>query len=239
MSPMPENFVPGPQFVICAKGKAAKEWQGNRFLRHLVQVNLQEYSDASKLERSFLVSKIVKMIRQDGGFVREIDGKWFEIDRKGDRNAREKIGQMFRDALHTQFKSSTKAKASIRRQRRRATSSSSSSNTSSSSGSSVYSNSQSSVHTPTPLPTSSFPITEVAFDSDVPPVTPSSVVYGKTAVELDFRDFEPLPLATAVVMNFDSSIRSDESSFDQAIDEMLLVSQSRDERDLFEPLPLF
>ena len=233
---MPEGFTPGPQHVICAKGKAAKEHQANQFLRHLVQSSLQEYSDASKLERSFLVSKIVKTIRQEGGFVREIDGKWYDVS---DRNAREKIGQLYRDALHTQFKSSTKAKASVRRQRRRSTTNSSGSSFSNSSSSSVSSCSNSNMpiapsSTPSFPTSTSFPITEVAFD--LPQVTPHNS-FSKTEVDLDFRSFEPLPLSKAMVMKFDHSMRSDDSSFDQAIDEMF-DSQS-DADDLFEPLPLF
>ena len=141
MIKMPASFVPGVNHVICAKGKEAKKHPANKKLKVLVNNSLDRYSDCpSKLERSFIVSKILATIRQGadadldnidnvptdavpsseatpesflkGGFVRQVKGKWYEV---GDRNAREKIGQAFRDSLHTQFRSSTKAKASIRR----------------------------------------------------------------------------------------------------------------------------
>lgn len=141
MIEMPPSFVPGVNHVICAKGKEAKEHPANRKLKVLVNASLDRYSACpSKLERSFIVSKILATIRQGedadlnnidnvptdavpsseataesflkGGFVRQVQGKWYEV---GDRNAREKIGQAFRDSLHTQFRSSTKAKASIRK----------------------------------------------------------------------------------------------------------------------------
>ena len=115
MVAMPKDFTPGPSHVICAKGKQPKEHRANILLKSLVKANLDEYSECStKLERSFIVSRILKTIRQDGGFVRQVEGRWYEV---GDRNAREKIGQAFRDLLHTQFRSSTKAKASIRKER--------------------------------------------------------------------------------------------------------------------------
>ena len=141
MIEMPPSFVPGVNHVICAKGKEAKEHPANRKLKVLVNASLDRYSACpSKLERSFIVSKILATIRQGedadlnnidnvptdtvpsseataesflkGGFLRQVQGKWYEV---GDRNAREKIGQAFRDSLHTQFRSSTKAKASIRK----------------------------------------------------------------------------------------------------------------------------
>lgn len=44
-----------------------------------------------------------------------IDGIWYEV---GDRAATDKVGQTFRDLLHTKYSSSTKAKARVRIQRR-------------------------------------------------------------------------------------------------------------------------
>jgi len=116
MTPMPSGFYPGDFDVICARGKAAKQHPGNQWFRSLVKENLEDYSAAeSKLEKSFVVSKIIKTVRKrgtpNGGFVKKLQAGWFEV---GDRLSREKIGQAFRDALHTQYKSSTKAKAKRR-----------------------------------------------------------------------------------------------------------------------------
>jgi hypothetical protein len=113
---IPSSSISGPSDVICAKGRAAKQHAANKWFRSMIQANLKEYEECTtKLERSFIVSKIIKRVRSgspDGGFVRQVDGVWYEI---GDRNAREKIGQSFRDLLHYQYRSSTKAKATVRR----------------------------------------------------------------------------------------------------------------------------
>jgi hypothetical protein len=57
------------------------------------------------------------MIRQAGGhFCKYEKGAWFEV---GDRCAREKVSAYFRDMLHTQYRSSAKAKTILRRDRNR------------------------------------------------------------------------------------------------------------------------
>jgi len=116
----PHEGAPGPTDVICARGKRALEHAGNQRFRRLVASNLDAYSKAqTKLEKSLLVSHIVDQVRKTtpaGGFLRPAAeggnhhndcGGWVEV---GDGVAREKIGQAFRDALHTQYRSSTKAK---------------------------------------------------------------------------------------------------------------------------------
>jgi len=76
-------------------------------------MHLDKYSAAtSKQEKSRIVSSIVDTIRRssaNGGFVKldPLTGNWFEV---GDHLAREKVGQTLRDALHTKYSSSTKAK---------------------------------------------------------------------------------------------------------------------------------
>lgn len=81
--------------VICARGKAAKDHPGNQWFRSLVEEHIQEYAVCeSKLEKSFVVSKVLKRVRQaspHGGFVKSLKGKYWEV---GDRLSREKIGQV-------------------------------------------------------------------------------------------------------------------------------------------------
>lgn len=108
-----------PIFAPCVPaipGKEAKKHPGNLWFRSLIESHLEEYSECTtKLEKSFVVSKIIKTVRnksENGGFIRKVDGIWYDV---GDRNAREKIGQHFRDLLHSRYRSSTKSKASIRR----------------------------------------------------------------------------------------------------------------------------
>lgn len=76
-------------------------------------MHLDKYSAATtKQEKSRIVSDIVDTIRQssgDGGFVKldPLTGTWRLVS---DHHCREKVGQTLRDALHTKYSSSTKAK---------------------------------------------------------------------------------------------------------------------------------
>ncbi|CAB9509376.1 Nitrilase family, member 2 [Seminavis robusta] len=113
------GFRPGPYDVICARGKQAFDHEGNKRFRAIVKMNRDAYADAlTKYHKSQIVSKITCAIRHaspDGGFVKLINNRWHEV---GDRTAKEKIGQTFRDLLDQQYSSSTKAKARARIQRR-------------------------------------------------------------------------------------------------------------------------
>ena len=213
MIELPAGFVPGPSYVICAKGKQAKQHPANRLLKCLVQSHLDEYDECpSKLERSFVVSKIIKLIRQEGGFVRSIAGKWCDV---GDRNAREKIGQAFRDSLHTKYKSSTKAKASMRRQR---------TSTSSTGSVSSLSDTESCSVTALPTPTASFPMREVTWDGNPGFVTPdiSHVHNPKQQKSISIApDIEPLPLRESLAHSYDAEPQKSISSMED-----------------FEPIPL-
>ena len=112
MIPLPPTFSPGPYDVICAKGKKAKEHFGNKRFRSHILNFLEEYSHAqSKFEKTSIVSAVVDSVRKacprGGCFVKFENGRWYDI---GDSLAREKVGQGFRDLLHDQYKSSTRAK---------------------------------------------------------------------------------------------------------------------------------
>ena len=130
MTPLPANFEPGPDDVICGRGKKCYNHIGNERFRLRVLTYLEEYSAAkSKLEKSGVLSKVVDAVRQqspDGGFVKQDDkGNWHEV---GDFLAREKTSQSFRDALHDRYKSSNISKKKRRQdeQSRQTTSSTSS-----------------------------------------------------------------------------------------------------------------
>jgi hypothetical protein len=70
---------------------------------------IEEYSQAdSKAAKSAIVSKILGVIGQAGGvFCKYESGAWFEV---GEHCAREKVSALLRDLLHTQYRSSAKAK---------------------------------------------------------------------------------------------------------------------------------
>lgn len=140
MRPLGPNFThPGKYDVICARGGKARNHSGNLLFRELIQKHLDAYSKAaSKIEKTSIVTRIIDSVRiqsPEGGFIKEIEGEYFEV---GDHVAREvsfvvelvpksskvhviqylqKVGQCFRDLLHTKYKSSTKAKMAKRRMR--------------------------------------------------------------------------------------------------------------------------
>ena len=95
MKALGKGFVPGPKDVICGRGKAIHEHQGNVIFRNMIEEHLGEYSEATmKHEKSMIVSVIVDKVRRSsprGGFVRQgADNCWYEV---GDGVAREKVGQ--------------------------------------------------------------------------------------------------------------------------------------------------
>jgi hypothetical protein len=75
---------------------------------------IERYSRAdSKAAKSAIVSEIIEVIRQaDGNFCQLKKGKWFEV---ADHHAREKVSALLRDLLHTQYRSSAKAKIARRK----------------------------------------------------------------------------------------------------------------------------
>jgi hypothetical protein len=82
----------------------------------MVKHFVKPYSEAkTKFEKSNIVSAIIATIRQacpQGGFIKFEEGEWWEVD---DGFAREKIGCLFRDCLHSQYRSSNKAKIARRK----------------------------------------------------------------------------------------------------------------------------
>jgi hypothetical protein len=77
---------------------------------------VEDYSQAGrKLAKSAIVANIVAVIRPGGGrFCKHEKGAWFEV---GDYYAREKVSALFRDKLHTRYRSSSKVKIARRRAR--------------------------------------------------------------------------------------------------------------------------
>lgn len=112
---LPTTFEPGPNDVVCARGKSYWDHIGNRRYRDLISAATDKYATSTnKLEKSLIVSEIVDAIHQrKGQFVKkETKNKhgsccWVIVD---DVFAREKVSQSLRDGLHDRYKSSTKAK---------------------------------------------------------------------------------------------------------------------------------
>jgi hypothetical protein len=98
------------------RGKEAANAIGNRRLKILVETQLGKYLKAkSRGEKSIVVAHVLDTVQgacPEGGFVKFDGSDWWEVD---DNSARERIGSMFRDRLHDQYKSSTKSKMARRR----------------------------------------------------------------------------------------------------------------------------
>ena len=111
------DFVPGPYDVICGRGQQTYNHAGNKYFRALVEKSAEHYSQAAnRAERSLIVSKIIDIVRSqaEAGFVKQesSNGQWVEV---GDLLAREKIGQMLRNALSGKYRSAMASKTKRRR----------------------------------------------------------------------------------------------------------------------------
>jgi hypothetical protein len=109
------GFQPCDYSVVCGRGKDSFNHAGNRRFRILADMFIEEYSKAdTKAAKSAIVSKILGVIRQAGGlFCKYESGAWFEV---GEHCAREKVSALLRDLLHTQYRSSAKAKLDRRQE---------------------------------------------------------------------------------------------------------------------------
>jgi hypothetical protein len=112
------NFQPSNFSVVCGRGRESFNHVGNRRFRVIASMAVDRYSQAGdrKRAKSDIVSEIIAVIREAGGnFCTYKRGAWFEV---GDHYAREKVGALMRDLLHTRYRSSYKAKIACRRARK-------------------------------------------------------------------------------------------------------------------------
>jgi hypothetical protein len=100
--------------VICGRGGDSFNHIGNRRFRILASMFIERYSRAnSKTAKTVIVSEIIEVIHQaDGNFCKFTKGEWVEVT---DHHAREKVSALLRDLLHTQYRSSAKAKIARRK----------------------------------------------------------------------------------------------------------------------------
>jgi hypothetical protein len=93
-TPLPLDFQPSENTVLCGRSRECFESAGNRRFRVLCNSYMQEYLDApGKVEKSRIVTKIMRTIRQlcpVGAFVSFEGGRWYEVSQ---RTAREKVGR--------------------------------------------------------------------------------------------------------------------------------------------------
>ena len=97
MTRLSSDFCPGPNDVICGRGKDVSQHSGNLRYRELINMSLRSYNATkSKLEKTVLVSAIIKLVEDSccdgGGFVKRVNGIWYKVSEK---YAREKTGQRY------------------------------------------------------------------------------------------------------------------------------------------------
>ena len=119
---LPLDFEPSPYTVIFGRGKKCTESCGNRRLRVMISILAEKYSQAgaNREKKSEIVTEVYSMVKdacpnQREAFVKFKDGRWYPV---GEFLAREKISGLFRDVLHTKYRSSNKSKIKKRQERR-------------------------------------------------------------------------------------------------------------------------
>lgn len=85
--------------VLCGRGGATNNHDGNRRFRSTVSDHQAEYLGARKKDKALIAHRIVRIIRERGGqFLRrdEASGQWVDV---GDKKAAEKTSQALREGL--------------------------------------------------------------------------------------------------------------------------------------------
>jgi hypothetical protein len=102
--------------VIIGKGKMPALATGNRRLRILVDMQIQNYANAQfKRDKTVIVTTVLHAVQEAcpvGAFVRFDGERWWEVP---DSISREKIACMLRDCLSGIYRSSNKNKVERRR----------------------------------------------------------------------------------------------------------------------------
>jgi hypothetical protein len=118
---LPDDFEPSPYSVVCGRGRRSTAAIGNRRLNVIASMYVQKYSNAAKKEeKSMIVTEILDIIKSAcpqsrHAFVRHSNGQWWRVQ---NLQAREKIGTVLRDCLHSKYKSSTKSKLAKRKRKK-------------------------------------------------------------------------------------------------------------------------
>ena len=90
---LPKGFAPGEHDIVIGRSMKYYNHSGNKNLRNMVAVKLDEYSNADKSEKSFIITEVMEQIKQIssyGGFLKldPASGRWYKV---GEYLSREKV----------------------------------------------------------------------------------------------------------------------------------------------------
>lgn len=95
-----KNYVtPQPNDILAGRGIQPFHHPGNSNLRSAIAALLDEYSNATKTEKSDLVGTMLGSIKKKGGRFLKLDESKMQWYDAGSKQCRKKISQAFRDAL--------------------------------------------------------------------------------------------------------------------------------------------
>jgi len=98
------HYEPTAHDVLCGRGGATNNHEGNKRFRSIVTGHQEEYLAAKKKDKALIARRIVSIIQGDGGlFLRKnpTTGDWEEVT---DKKAAEKTSQALREGLDVRRK---------------------------------------------------------------------------------------------------------------------------------------
>jgi len=99
-TPLPMDFRPRTNDVVCGRGKGSYNKPGNRRFRSIIRDHVPDYAFAkTKIDKSIVLQSVIDRVKASGDnamFVRFSKGRWYEIS---DDRTREKVGHCLRETM--------------------------------------------------------------------------------------------------------------------------------------------
>jgi hypothetical protein len=110
---LPQGFLPTETDILCGRGKAFVNHNGNKYFSDIVRNNLHRYADAPRrLDKSKVVASVVAEILDSGArFVKQEknSGRWYQMN---EDQAHEKTGHAIRDLIKSMSTAGDDSKSS-------------------------------------------------------------------------------------------------------------------------------
>ena len=105
-------YRPGTNDILCGRGKFAMSWDGNLFLKAVIDKKRLEYwsADKNEIKREVAISvlKVIKSLSPPGRFLQIVGNEWKEIDNE---RALKKVRQALRENQHRPIKNANDLKS--------------------------------------------------------------------------------------------------------------------------------